>query len=75
MANILIDLINIKDKLENFITVNDNEDDNEIIEIYKLIEFYIDKNCTHNIVTDYIDITPEYSKQIDYCDICMKTFN
>ena len=72
--NIIIDLINIKQKLENYIIDIDTDTDTEIIEIYKSIEFYIEKNCTHNIVTDYVDIHPEYCKNITYCDMCMKTF-
>ena len=35
-----------------------------------------DKNvCCHNIVDDYIDITPDRSMRIKYCDICMVTFH
>lgn len=30
--------------------------------------------CLHNIVDDYIDITPDRSMKIKYCDICMVTF-
>jgi hypothetical protein len=31
-------------------------------------------HCHHNIVYDYIDLTPEKSMQIKYCDKCMETF-
>ena len=30
--------------------------------------------CKHNIVDDYIDITPDKSMKIKYCDICFLTF-
>jgi hypothetical protein len=30
--------------------------------------------CKHNIVDDYIDITPDRSMKIKYCDICLMTF-
>ena len=72
IQNIIIDLVSTKDKLENYIIDFDNN--SEIIELYKSIESYIEKNCIHNIITDYIDIDPEHSKNITYCEICMKTF-
>ena len=48
--------------------------DFEIQQIHELVVNYIESNCVHNIVTDYIDVTPEYGHNIRYCDICMKTF-
>jgi hypothetical protein len=27
-------------------------------------------NCNHNFIKDLIDITPDYSKEIIYCEIC-----
>lgn len=48
--------------------------DFEIQQIHELVVNYIESNCIHNIVTDYIDITPDYGHNIRYCDICMKTF-
>ena len=48
--------------------------DIEIQQIHELVVNYIESKCVHNIVTDYIDITPDYGHNISYCDICMKTF-
>tara|TARA_B100000902_G_scaffold54557_1_gene61273 strand:- start:318 stop:539 length:222 start_codon:yes stop_codon:yes gene_type:complete len=48
--------------------------DFEIQQIHELVVNYIESNCVHNIVTDYIDVTPDYGHSIRYCDICMKTF-
>jgi hypothetical protein len=31
--------------------------------------------CYHNIVDDNIDITPDKSMKIRYCEICLVTFN
>ena len=31
--------------------------------------------CSHHIVEDYIDIDPDRSKQIFYCEVCKKTFH
>lgn len=35
----------------------------------------INELCLHNFVEDYIDITPDVSKQIVYCTICEYTKN
>ena len=50
------------------------KDDCDIQQIYELVVKYIDSNCQHNIITDYIDISPDIGYNIHYCDICMKTF-
>jgi len=34
-----------------------------------------DEGCAHNIVYDHIDITPDRSENIWYCDKCWQTFN
>ena len=51
------------------------KDDRDIQQIYELVVKYIDTNCEHNIITDYIDISPYHGHNINYCDICMKTFH
>jgi hypothetical protein len=39
------------------------------------VEIFEDSSeCKHNIVDDYIDITPDRSMKIKYCDICLVTF-
>jgi len=43
--------------------------------IYELISKYIDTQCVHHIIYDTIDITPDHSKTIQYCDRCYKTFS
>ena len=50
------------------------KDDCDIQQIYELVVNYIDSKCQHNIITDYIDISPDIGYNIHYCDICMKTF-
>jgi hypothetical protein len=62
-------LSNVKSILHDIV-----EHDSDIQQIYELVVNYIESNCVHNIVTDYIDITPDYGHNIKYCDICMKTF-
>jgi hypothetical protein len=51
------------------------KDDCDIQQIYELVVKYIDTNCKHNIITDYIDVSPDTGYNINYCDICMKTFH
>jgi hypothetical protein len=47
----------------------------EIVEIYEKISSYIDKNCKHILVRDSIDISPDISKPIIYCEVCFRTFD
>ena len=35
-----------------------------------IINNQIYENCNHNFVTDWIDINPDESRQIEYCIIC-----
>jgi hypothetical protein len=32
------------------------------------------KNCDHNIIKDWIDLTPDSGKTIYYCEKCLSTF-
>ena len=47
----------------------------EIDEILKLVDQYLKKRCNHRIVDDLIDIDPDRSKSIQYCEHCLVTFN
>lgn len=45
--------------------------------IIQLIEKYLIKHsddCHHNIIEDLIDIDPDRSKMVKYCNLCYKTF-
>lgn len=64
-------MVNAKLNLDG-LTV-DKQDD-EYINIVKLIKSYLSKRCNHNIVSDLIDISETYSKTIYYCDNCSLTF-
>jgi len=54
--------------------INQTSYDKDYNEICSLMKEYIEKKCKHQIVQDLIDISPECSKTIEYCVICMKTF-
>lgn len=43
--------------------------------IIKLMSEYVQTYCNHNVVSDLIDIDPDRSKTILYCDYCNKTFD
>jgi hypothetical protein len=40
----------------------------------KIICNSLKQNCTHIIVTDSIDITPDDSQNVTYCELCETTF-
>jgi len=42
-------------------------------ELLKEIDEAIMKNCEHNWVTDYIDVTPDRTERIIYCTKCELT--
>jgi hypothetical protein len=48
--------------------------DKEYNDICLLMQEYIEKKCKHEIIKDFIDISPECSKTIEYCAVCMKNF-
>lgn len=51
------------------------EKNDEINEIVKHVDNILLKNCTHRIVDDVIDIDPDRSKSIQYCEKCYVTFH
>ena len=48
--------------------------DADYTKILETIEEYIETNCQHVKVDDLIDIDPDRSKSITYCEVCYKTF-
>ena len=46
----------------------------EYVNICRQIETYLKKYCVHDIVEDEIDLTPDTSMRIKYCNICMCDF-
>ena len=57
-----------------FSTLPDELKNNDFRTIEFLISKYIKNHCKHNIVDDYIDLDPETSHPIKYCDICYTEF-
>lgn len=52
---------------------NSDEKSNEIIEFIYFLQSKLDNICDHEWVLDSIDITPDISENICYCDICKIT--
>jgi hypothetical protein len=48
--------------------------DNTFSHILTLIDGYIQANCNHSIIRDLIDIDPERSQTIYYCEHCYTEF-
>lgn len=54
--------------------INQMSYDKEYNDICLMMKEYIEKKCKHEIVHDLIDISPDCSKTIEYCVVCMKNF-
>ncbi len=50
-------------------------EDAEMRQIYNLVSNYLDTKCTHHIVMDCIDVGPDKTYTIKFCDVCMRTFS
>jgi len=48
--------------------------DIEYNQILNYIIEYLKTNCPHNVIQDTIDITPDNSKTISYCEYCELSF-
>jgi len=48
-------------------------DNLNVINIQENIRSFLKHNCKHELVTDYIDLTPEQSQKIVYCTKCNMT--
>jgi hypothetical protein len=75
MANneIIQAMSSVKIILDRIIT--DINADDELKQIYESVSQYLETQCEHHIVEDYIDVTPYGGYTVHFCDICMKTFD
>ena len=55
-------------EMRNEITRNKNEQDTKKID--NEIKNFLMKHCLHDVITDYIDITPNRGMNIKYCKKC-----
>lgn len=63
---------NAKMQLEGLIDTYQNDDYKCILQH---IDAYLRKYCTHNIISDVIDLSETRSKTIYYCENCGLSFN
>jgi len=47
----------------------------EYKEIVRGVSEYLENKCIHHIIIDSIDITPDSSQTIYYCEKCYKSFD
>jgi hypothetical protein len=64
------EVITIKRVLENLIKEQDNV---HLINALEQLNQFLNQNCSHDYIDDYIDIDPDRSMQITYCTRCMMT--
>lgn len=65
-------MANAKTQLDGLLDTNQNP---EYKCILQLVNAYLRKHCTHNIISDVIDISETRSKTIYYCEYCCLTFD
>ena len=63
-------LVHMKKDLDTIIRTADQPHNIEFHEIYDKITKYIQLYCNHDYILDLVDITPERSQTICYCNIC-----
>jgi hypothetical protein len=70
------------DELENIISINvqldkipPSEQSIEYQGIVHAVKTYLKNRCDHNFLYDYVDIDPDTSKQICYCNKCYTSFS
>lgn len=65
------DLISVKHYVGASQTINMNDK----TRILNTINIFFLTNCEHEIITDYVDITPDKGRNIKYCSKCEITFD
>jgi hypothetical protein len=56
--------------IRNEITRNENKNEIDTKNLDNQIKNFLMKHCVHDIITDYIDITPNMGMNIKYCAKC-----
>lgn len=54
--------------------LSDSKKNKSYKNLVEYLDNYLVKYCKHNIISDTIDITPDLSKEIHYCTLCLNTF-
>jgi hypothetical protein len=72
VMDLIYEFIKIRSILE---TISQERHTKMTRDMLKQVSDHIDQHCQHVIVRDTIDISPEESKTIYYCEHCWKTFD
>ena len=64
------EVITIKKRIENLIKEQDNV---HLKNALDQLNHFLNQNCSHHYIDDFIDIDPDRSMQITYCTKCMMT--
>ena len=65
------DLISVK----HYVSASQAINMNDKTRILNTINMFFLGNCEHNIITDYVDISPDKGRNIKYCSKCEITFD
>ncbi len=65
------DLISVK----HYVSAPQAINMNDKTRILNTINMFFLGNCEHNIITDYVDISPDKGRNIKYCSKCEITFD
>lgn len=60
-------MISIRNQMQH---ISQKDHTPDFADIYRSIQAYIEKHCHHHIVKDMIDIDPDRSQTIYYCEYC-----
>jgi len=64
------EVLTIKKRIENLIKEQDNA---QLRNALEQLNQFLNQNCSHDYVDDFIDIDPDRSIKITYCTRCMMT--
>jgi hypothetical protein len=68
-------IIFMKKALEILEELDNNKRSTEYNKIITKIKYYLYENCNHNVIKDLIDIDPDTTREITYCEFCSTTFS
>ena len=64
------EVLTIKKRIENLINEQDNAHLRNAVE---QLNHFLNQNCFHDYVDDFIDVDPDRTRKITYCIKCMMT--
>jgi hypothetical protein len=68
-------LIAVNSAKKCLLLIPESRQTNEYSDLINKLSIFLLKYCSHEIVEDYIDLTPEKGQNIKYCIHCMNTFD